>query len=580
MPQLRVLLLVLISILTTSSVEAESLLLQGSGPSGQMSPVTSDDEFLPIEQAYQLLPSVTDTSTLQLDWYAAPGYYLYQDRFKVWLSSADSPAKRLETQFESGTLRYDDYYEKELVVYYDHTRVITPLPNLEAAGGAITLKVESQACADAGLCYPPRTQFVEVDLTGQAAVVVSPPAQETINPASGATKTTQGLAISLLFALIGGMILNLMPCVFPVLSIKVLSLASSHLSSHGRHIHGLAYSAGVITTFVAVALALTVLRQGGEALGWGFQLQSPGFIIALIFLFFLMGLSFSGFFEAGARLMSVGQSATTGSGLKHSFATGALATLVASPCSAPFMGTALGFALTQPTIVALLIFATLGLGMALPFLVLTWIPGLLKWLPKPGPWMETLKEFLAFPLYLTCLWLLWILGNQTDRSVVISVLAGLISLAFAIWAWGKSRKFGAALALTAIVGAFYLPIAGLKSAEDEPLWQPYSEARLQQLLNDQEAVFVNLTADWCITCLANEKMALSSQEFATHLRNNNINYLKGDWTNYDAEITALLNENGRNGVPLYLFYSRGATQPQILPQILSRKGVISALSQK
>jgi thiol:disulfide interchange protein DsbD len=376
------------------------------------------------------------------------------------------------------------------------------------------------------------------------------------------------------------MILNLMPCVFPVLSIKVLSLTSSQLSSHGRHVHGFAYTAGVITTFVAVALLLIILRQGGEALGWGFQLQSPGFITALIFLFFLMALSFSGYFEAGARLMSLGQESTRGTGLKHSFATGALATLVASPCSAPFMGTALGYALTQSAAIALLIFAALGLGMALPFLLLTWVPSLLRWLPRPGPWMTTLKEFLAFPLYLTCLWLLWILGNQTNSSVTISVLTGLTSLTFAIWVLSKKHKLGVALAAAFLILAIYLPASQLTTAKEQPLWQPYSEARLQELLEEDQAVFINLTADWCITCLANEKIALSSKEFASHLIDNNIHYLKGDWTNYDAEITALLNRNGRNGVPLYLFYAKGAREPRILPQILSKNSAISGLSEK
>lgn len=590
MAQLRFLIFLLTATLLTTTALAEGLSLAGSSQSAQMSPVASDDTFLPIEEAYQLIPSLEKSGAptrLHLDWYAAPGYYLYQDRFKAWLLLENSKPEKLAVEFEAGTLRYDEYYEKELVVYYDHAKVVAELAGAGSKQGAFTLKVESQACADAGLCYPPRTQFLAIDLSDSSARLVEPPeptASAVIEagkpPTSDKQAISQGLAISLLFALLGGMILNLMPCVFPVLSIKVLSLTSSHLSSHGRHIHGFAYTAGVITTFIAVALLLIILRQGGEALGWGFQLQSPGFITALIFLFFLMGLSFSGYFEAGARLMSLGQESTRGTGLKHSFATGALATLVASPCSAPFMGTALGYALTQSAAIALLIFAALGLGMALPFLVLTWLPGLLRWLPRPGPWMTTLKEFLAFPLYLTCLWLLWILGNQTNSSVTISVLAGLTSLAFAIWVVRKHQKLGFPLAAAFLILAIYLPVSQLATVKEQPLWQPYSEARLQDLLEEDQAVFVNLTADWCITCLANEKIALSSKEFASHLVDNNIHYLKGDWTNYDAEITALLNRNGRNGVPLYLFYARGANEPRILPQILSKNSVISGLSEK
>src|SRR5690606_25506266 len=393
---------------------------------------------------------------------------------------------------QGGVTRYDEYFEKEVEVYYTATEVRASLPATAAAG---VVRVQSQGCADAGLCYPPRTQYVTI--SGSAlAVSDSPPGDIALSSPGG----SESLALILVFALLGGLILNLMPCVFPVLSIKVLSLSQGHLSVHRRHVHGLAYSAGVVTSFIAVALVLIALRAGGQALGWGFQLQSPGFITALVFLFFVMGLGFMGFYTAGLRLMNLGGGATGGTGLRHSFLTGVLATIIASPCSAPFMGTALGFALTQPTPVAVVVFAALGLGMALPFLVLTWVPGVLEALPKPGPWMEKLKELLAFPLFLTCVWLLWILGHQTDADTLVAVLTGLVLVTLAIWL-GKGRPAaGKVVAAVALVAAIAIPARQLTLAQEEQIWEPYSQARLNSLLAEGRGVFVNLTADWCITC--------------------------------------------------------------------------------
>ncbi|MFA5633085.1 MAG: protein-disulfide reductase DsbD [Porticoccaceae bacterium] len=531
---------------------------------------SSQTTFLPVEQAYQLHPRLAGDD-LVLDWQIAPGYYLYQEQFKAVLLRPGAPELILETQFVEGVRRYDDYYARELEVYYDTTSVTVPLPALT---DAVQVRVSSQGCADAGLCYPPRTHLVTIDpITSVVRVSDALPGS-----APAPVAETRTLPVILAFALIGGLILNLMPCVFPVLSIKVMSLTASSTTARGRYHHGLAYTAGVVASFVAVALLLIALRAGGEALGWGFQLQSPGFVIALTYLFFVMGLSFSGFFQAGTALMNLGQSASQGNGLGHSFFTGVLATAVASPCSAPFMGAALGFALTQATATALLVFAALGFGMALPFLVLTCVPGLMRRLPRPGPWMETLKELLAFPLYLTSIWLLWILGRQTNSDMLSLTLVGLTALTFAIWLWNRGGRAARALAVLAVFAAIFYPFRELSEEPQASIWEPYSAARLERLLGEKRNVFVNLTADWCITCLANERVALSSSDFANLLEERNIVYLKGDWTNQDAEITALLNDNGRSGVPLYLYYSRGKAQPQILPQILSPGIVRDTLS--
>ena len=387
------------------------------------------------------------------------------------------------------------------------------------------------------------------------------------------------LLMIMLFALAGGVILNLMPCVFPVLSIKVMSTTAAHLGAHGKHLHALAYTGGIILSFLAIAALMLVLRAGGEAIGWGFQLQSPVFVALLAYLMFIIGQSFSGQLTIGGSWMNIGQTLTQNNRLTGSFMTGVLATVVASPCTAPFMGTALGLALTQPTVISLSIFAALGLGMALPFLILSWLPGLMDKLPAPGPWMGTFSQLLAFPLYATVIWLLWILGRQTSIDHAVLVSLGILLIAFAIWITHRGKGvMGRVFGLTALVIA--LGITAIKPTTEEDrlktVWEPYSAARLLELRQQQQAVFINLTADWCITCLANEKIALDSEAFRAALREGNITYLKGDWTNRNPEITALLNDHGRSGVPLYLYYDTTANPPKILPQLLTQTIVLRA----
>ena len=333
-------------------------------------------------------------------------------------------------------------------------------------------------------------------------------------------------------------------------------------------------------------MVMLILRSAGEAIGWGFQLQSPAFIIGLIYLFFVMGLAFSGYVEIGAGLMSMGQSSTTNEqSLTSSFMTGVLATTVASPCTAPFMGPALGYAISQPSAVALLVFAFLGLGMALAFILLTWIPGLSQRLPKPGQWMDTFKQFLAFPLYLTAVWLLWVAGRQTSIDVAATVVIGLVLIAMAIWLWkldsaNQSKKLSPSkfLALACLATAIAVPGLALSNDNQPQRWETYSPERLSQLRSEGKPVFINLTADWCITCLANERVALSSTAFYQALDANDITYLKGDWTDSDPEITELLNQYQRSGVPLYLLFPKGEGKAQILPQILLETTVIELLT--
>lgn len=569
-------------LLATGLVSADDLF-----PSSSRSSVLGETvEFLPVEEAYQL-NAHTENQQLFFEWTLQPGYYLYQHSFKFF--NSDGSLLNLPTdslpKYKPGKRIYDEFYEKELVVYYHQTSFAIPL-----SPDTTKLMVESQACADAGLCYPPRRQLLTIS-NKTAAVTVTEADNTGANKLTpernsiGALTANQPLILSslllmLLFALLGGAILNLMPCVFPVLSIKALSLTTNHLTKHGKHLHGLAYTLGIVLSFMAIAALLMALRNAGEAIGWGFQLQSPPFVGLLVYLFVLMGLSFSGLLTFGSSLMNLGQSTTEGHSLSSSFMTGLLATLVASPCTAPFMGTALGFALTQPTWVAMSTFACLGLGMALPLLILSWWPGMAEKMPKPGMWMERFKEFLAFPLYLSAVWLLWVLGRQAGSDTVAAVICGVVLILFALWLLKvRSGKLSTTLTICAFVIALLLPwqTHNNNGNNDQP-WQPYSATALKQLLNNQQAVFINLTADWCITCLANEKLALSSDRFLDVLKENNITYLKGDWTNYNPEITRLLNQHQRSGVPLYLFYPEETDTPMILPQLLTENIVIKAVS--
>lgn len=395
------------------------------------------------------------------------------------------------------------------------------------------------------------------------------------------------------FALLGGMILNLMPCVFPVISLKVMSLTAGHDSARERRLHGLVYAAGVIGAFIILAALLLTLQAGGAAIGWGFHLQSPVFVAILCYLFFLMALSMSGVIEIGTGIMGLGSELGEKEGYKGSFFTGVLATVVASPCTAPFMGAALGFALTQPMLVALTVFAALGFGMALPFLILAFVPALLKFMPRPGHWMVTFKQILAIPLYATVIWLLWVISLQTSFETVALIFGSSVILGLAFWihaksfeiltrgnGWANTAVFILALGFTfGILSSPYLDTQlqnnGLNGDEN---YEVYSDARLSELRANGEPVFVNMTAAWCITCLVNEKIALSSDTVIAAMEANNVTYLKGDWTNNDPEITAVLKRYQTSGVPLYLMFPADASLPaEMLPQILTEGIILDAL---
>jgi len=521
--------------------------------------------FLPVEEAYQLVPEITGERQLRLHFRIADGYYLYKKRFSFSLEDASGEIET-EVGMGEGVVREDEYFGVS-EVFYNYADIALELAR---PTGAATLTVKSQGCADAGLCYPPRRQVFSVDFDS-GAIAAAPPKRPDSAAASAPPPRTgiRALPSMMLLAFLGGVILNLMPCVFPVLSLKVLSFTTG--GERAKHVHGWVYAAGVVASFVLAALLLVALRQAGAAVGWGFQLQSPRFVAALAYLFFAMGLALSGLIEIGAGLMGAGGRLADRGGYGGSFFTGVLAAVVASPCTAPFMGTALGFAVTQPAPVAVAVFAALGGGMAAPMLLLGYSRFLRERMPRPGPWMETFRQLLAFPLYATAIWLLWVGGRQTSVSSMALLLCGMLALALGFWLW-RYRPWGRLAGAAAIAGALsVIPGPALERPEAAHTSERgFDERRLESLLAAGRPVFVNVTADWCITCIANERGALGAESVETALAAGNVAYLVVDWTNYDADVAEFLARFGRSGVPLYLLYSgRPGEPPRILPQLLT-----------
>jgi thiol:disulfide interchange protein len=405
---------------------------------------------------------------------------------------------------------------------------------------------------------------------------------------AGADGISGSVGLAVLFAFLGGIILNLMPCVFPVLALKALSFAKAGNGGHRQQ--GLAYLGGVLVSFLALAAAIAVLREGSAALGWGFQFQSPAFVLALALLFFSMGLSLSGVVSFGGGLMAAGDSLSRKPGNAGYFFTGMLAAIAATPCTAPFMGAAIGYAMTQPSYILAAVMLGLGLGFAAPVVALSYSPHLQRILPKPGAWMETFKQVLAFPLYATAAWLVWILSIQAGSDGVMAAALALVGIGFAAWLANKTAfsslpvKLAApALGVLALAAGLSLAMtaqtentaSGAQSAILKE--EPFTQNRLDELRAQGRPVFVNLTAAWCITCKVNERVALRSSAVVQAFQTQGIAYLKGDWTKANPEIAALLERFGRAGVPLYLFYPGQGAEPRVLPQLLTAGLVLDGI---
>jgi thiol:disulfide interchange protein DsbD len=584
---------------------------------------------LPEAQAFAVDAIADGGNRILVRLQPAPGYYLYRDRSRFELEG-DPGLQAQAPRWPEGSAHHDEHFG-EVVVFFDPVEVDLPVRRTHPDPARVTLVATFQGCQTDGICYPPMTRRLPVDLpaghvdtgvgaagheTGSPAPASPSPSPvgdtagdgiaPTPDPATGTAPAADALrpdasagndqrtrappaaakpqlAGILLLALLGGLILNLMPCVLPILSLKALGLAQSGESRQRARSHALWYSAGVLVAFAVVGLLVIGLRAAGQAAGWGFQLQQPWFVAALAYLMFAVGLSLSGVFTLGGGIG--GSLATARSGPAGDFLTGVLACVVASPCIAPFMGPALAYAFAAPALAALLVFLALGLGLALPFLLIGFVPGLARRLPKPGAWMETLKQLLAFPMYLTAVWLLWVLGRQRGVDAIALVLAGATLLALALWWFERSRWRGPRLAqwlALALVAVALLPVWGVarlepaaaRAQQDGVLaWSPETLARYR---GEDRVVFVNMTADWCVTCKANERNVLSSDAFHELLERTRAVYLRGDWTNTDPAISAFLEEHHAVGVPLYVVYGPGAP-PAVLPPVLTQAVVEDAL---
>lgn len=416
-------------------------------------------------------------------------------------------------------------------------------------------------------------------------VLLSPPVKADAPPPE-----TPWLPTVLLLALLGGLVLNLMPCVLPVLSLKALAIVKKGGHSHQAVIRqGLSYTLGVLVSFALVAGILIALRSNGEAIGWGYQMQSPAFVGFLIYLLFMVGLNLSGLFHLPVLLGNAGGDIANESSARGSFFTGVLATAVATPCTAPFMASAVGVALTLPAFESLLVFEALGLGLALPFLLISLFPGLRRFLPRPGAWMETFRQCLAFPMYASVIWLLWVVTLQTGAGGMVVALSGMLAIIVTIWMKSLfARESGAyrlaALALYALILFVSLPMlmhmeadAAAPMAEGmEPV--AFSAKKLDELRAANIPVFVDATAAWCITCQLNAKVAIHTPRVMQAFKDKGVTLMIADWTRRNDEITAFLGSFGYKGVPLYVFYPAGGGEPKTLPQLLTEDKVIEAIS--
>jgi thiol:disulfide interchange protein DsbD len=523
--------------------------------------------------------AVASGSTVKLSF--APGA---ADPGRVWFFAEN--AGRIEPSVMQAVARRGGRVELALPVAHDVAAGFTDLRGvLTAERGfavdgravrAIALEVALQGTPMAG----PKPAVAAVDFS-QA-------------PASAATALS--LPIALAFAFAGGLLLNLMPCVFPVLSLKALGLATHAGDRRTLRHEGFAFAAGVIIAFTLLGAAVAALRAAGEQLGWGFQLQSPAVVTGLALLFFVIALNLSGVFEFGFLVPSRLATWSHANRTANAFASGLLAVAIASPCTAPFMGAALGYALGERTHVTLGVFVALGLGMALPYCALAWFPAWRRVLPRPGPWMVRLRQLLAFPLYATVVWLVWVLGAQAGNDAVMRIGVTLVVVAFALWAWRTWRGGGRpAWAIVASAGAVVAAIVAwplvtngaspgtavanrtAEVADAGAGWEPWSAARVAELTAAGQPVFVDFTAAWCITCQVNKRLVLTDARVRDAFASRGVTLLRADWTRRDPAISEALAALGRSGVPVYVLYRRNG-EALLLPEVLQRKPLIDAIA--
>ena len=578
---------------------------------------------LPPEQAFGFEAIAGDGNTLLLRFTPAKGYYLYRDKTSLRLQDADG-VTLAAPRWPPGTSHRDEHFG-DVVVYFDQVDVPVPLHRSRPDATRLTLVATFQGCQTDGICYPPMTRSVRLalpagrvgpDAASRTVGATEPPAQARAaaarasdaslaaasregavaerdpSPAAPASagRTRLGIVGALLAAVLGGLVLNLMPCVLPVLSLKAMSLVANGKDATRARGHALWYTAGVLLSFLLLGALALGLRQAGLALGWGFQLQQPLVVAVLGLVMLALGLSLSGVWQAGGAWTGVGDSLARRSGPVGDFFTGVLAVVVATPCTAPFMGAALAWAFTAPAALAMAVFLMLGVGLALPFLLLGLSPGLVRFLPRPGAWMDTLKQVLAFPLYLTAAWLAWVLGRQRGVDAIAWWLVAAVAIAFVAWAWAHARSRGSRWAGVAALLAMVAVAVPLARIHAMPRPQPaqaqttgtstqvaFSEQRLAALRAAHRVVFVNVTADWCVTCKANERAIFSQAGFRDAMESANAVYMVGDWTDVDPALTAFLQRYDAVGVPLYVVMPADGGPGIVLPTVLTLDRVRGAL---
>lgn len=546
---------------------------------------------LPAEQAFTFDAIVDTPDRLLLRFTPARGYYLYRDRTRIATNGANSLVLPGTPQWPPAQSNHDAHFG-DVAVYFEPVEVPLPILRQTNKAQALTVTVTMQGCKIDGICYPPMQRQVTLELPAGGTVTamrqIFPKTASSAPPVAPSPKPGLSFGLALLLALGGGLILNLMPCVLPVLSLKAIALVEAGESRTRARSHALWYTAGVLLSFAALGAAVVALRQAGMALGWGFQLQQPLVVAGLAYVMLTVGLALSGVIELGAGWAGIGQGLAAKSGAVGDFFTGALAVVVASPCTAPLMGSALAYAFAVPTLPALAVFVALGLGLALPMLLIGFVPALASRLPRPGAWMATLKQVLAFPMYLTAAWLVSVLASQRGSQGVLYVLAGAVALALALWLWERGRYgkrhyavralavLALALALAPLAVIRQLPTPAAAAAQDGTV--PYSAAKLAELRQTGKVVFVDVTADWCITCKANERAVLARPAFRDALRRADAVYMVADYTNVDAAITEFLGAHHAVGIPLYVVYPRGGGDGEVLPNILTQSIVDGALS--
>ncbi len=565
--------------------------------------------LLPVTQAFGLKATIDKPGRIALHFDIAKDYYLYRGRIHAKILTSGITAGAID--LPPGKREHDEYLG-DVEIYHGSVDGTLPYRATGALPPTVKVTVSYQGCHEVApkICYPPNRETFTLPTSGGGPVGAGPtggghagnaitaslasgpshPQPSGAAPRAGATPQRGTLAVGLPFALLlafaGGLVLNLMPCVLPVLAIKAVGVLESGESRMRARAHALAYGAGVIATFLAIGLAILALRGAGHAVGWGTQLQQPVIVAVLACVLFAVGLSMSGVVSFGARLGNLGGGLVRRGGTAGHFFTGVLAVIVASPCTAPFMGVALAYAFVAPPANEILVMLVLGLGLALPLTLIGLVPALARLLPKPGRWMQTLKQLLAFPMYLSAVWLVWVLAHQRGADAVALVLVAMVLIAAAAWWHGRApsgRKLGHAFTLAlvlAAVASFYAvarvaPPARMAAATGDAV--AFSPARLQSLRDAGTPVFVNIGADWCVTCKANEYAVLDTQGFHDLLQTTGAVYMKGDWTDVDPEIGAYLREFHSPGVPLYVVYPRGGGAGQALPTVLTASLVRHAL---